>query len=129
MVEIWRHGSPWQYLLVCTRCFLSGQTWIDELLLIALLVICVLQRLAVKPNVKKLLLITLSWFISFAGWWSNLVLGILDRLMVKPICYASNWFWSEGPMNGRSEEYCWKPKLLFILAVSVNLRFEKEEVP
>ena len=25
-------------------------------------------------------------------WWSNIVFGVLDRVMVKTMCYTSNWF-------------------------------------
>ena len=48
------------------------------------------QSLVLQPSVKKFVMIILFNFAPFAGWWSNLVFGVLDRLMVKPVSYTSN---------------------------------------
>ena len=78
---------------------------------IAFLVIGVLQRLVIKPSFEKFVLMILLWF------------RILCRLMVKPIFHTRNWFRLIGPVEIRYEEYWWKSKSLFVLVVSVALRF------
>ena len=61
-----------------------------------------------------------DFIISYVGWWSNLVFDVTDLLMVKPISHTSNC---------RYEEYCPKPNLLFVLVVSVDLKFGQEVFP
>ena len=85
--------------------------WICSCTEDSFLVIGVLQRLVVKPSFDKFVLMISMWFCT------------LCRLMVKPIFHTSYWFWLIGRPEVRYEEHCWKSKLLFVLVVSVDLRF------
>ena len=73
---------------------------------------------------RKLLLWFYCGFVFSVGWWSNLVFDVLDRLMVKPVCYTSNWFKFLGSKDEEYEEYQKKKKkkksnLLLVLVVSM----------
>ena len=96
---------------VCLRC----QNYIAELCLVAFFLICTLQNLMVKRDVESLFLIIFSWFCVLCS--------------MVAICYTRNWFWLFGPTDSRCEEYCQKPKLFFVLVVSVDWRFGLEVLP
>ena len=131
IVEMHRYWPLWQYLHVHTRSLLSNfllvflgmwDTLIEKLLQIALLVIRVLYRLVVKPSVEELILVFSRDFVFFPGFWPNPVFLIAGWLSLYVIL-AIDSFWLIGPTEDRYEEYHQKPKLLFVLMVSVDLGF------
>ena len=133
IVEMHRYWPPWQYLHVCTRFLLSNfllvflgmwDTLIEKLLQIALSVIRVLYRLVVKPSVEELISVFSRDFVFFPGFRPNPVFGVFDSWMVSLyVILAIDSFWLIGPTEDRYEEYHQKPKLLFVLMVSVDLGF------